>query len=121
MPKGLPKVKVSSIQPTPEELETARVQLAALTDNQIVSKKASLRQFLNKSPDKAILDKSRSDEFMEKFHVHVMRSKTTEKKWMSERSVFVHRQQVKTLTWMSEEEMEHKYGSHPVFAKLFCL
>ena len=85
-----------------------------------MSKKASLRQLLDKKPDKAVIDKSKPYEFMDKFHVHVVRPKTTEN-WMSERSVFANRQFFKTLTWVSGEEMNMKFGSHPVFLNCVSL
>jgi hypothetical protein len=112
MPKRLPKVVLSSVQPTDEELTAARNTIANMSTKEQASKKASMMAFLKQHPDiKAINAKGAAkDPFVEKFHVYTMRCKQSEKKWTSDRGMVLSRKMIEQLHWWSAEKMDKELG-----------
>ena len=118
MPARLSAAKLSEIQPTAEELEQARKELASLNDKAKDSKKGCMKAFLKNNPDQvAMAAKGEAKEQMlAKFLVHQARNKAGQKNMILAKDFETKRSLQHTLNWWSRETMDRELGENKAAA-----
>ena len=84
MPTSLPKMKLSERKPTSEELNRARQSFKTLAENEVASRKASLRHYLRTNPDK--IEKGDDVTMIERFMIMQSRAKDAQKQFQTEKT-----------------------------------
>jgi hypothetical protein len=108
MPAALPKLKLSELSPSEEEVRAARDNLKKLTDKEILSRKASLRAYIKQNPDN--IGKGDMGALLEKFSIMQARAKDSQKKVKSVDVDSTATRQHRELHWWAQEEMEKNLG-----------
>lgn len=112
MPTKFAAAKLSTIQPTAEELAKAKEELKRMDAKQIHSKKTSMAAFLKANPDLDATSSTPRDSeaLLQKWLVHAARQKTTKKTTAAEKTKTQTKGVSHTLNWWSREQMDLKLG-----------
>ncbi len=108
MPAPLPKVKLSELRPSAEELRVARENIQRLKDKESLSKKACLRAYLKQNPDNVA--KGDMGELLEKFVVLQSRAKENQKSLRTTQEDSKSKGKFRELHWWSQEQMDKNLG-----------
>jgi hypothetical protein len=114
MSPKLLETKVTSIQPTADELAVAKKHVASLNPQQLKSKRVSLLHFLKHQPDggkDCYEDGKLKPDALDLFHVHVMRCTATQKTQVSSKEKIRKTSLKNKLDWFAWEQMDRELGA----------
>ena len=105
MPPRLPKMMLSQMAPSDEEVKNAQRSLNNFTQKELDSRKASLRAYLKQNPENANLPNA-----LQAFLVLQSRVKDSQKKAISTEGVSTTTAKLREVRWMAQEEMDKTIG-----------
>jgi len=108
-------VKLTALQPTAEEIETARAVLSGMSEKELRARKGSLNYFIKQhlaANENAVETRGKDrDAILENFDVHQMRSKAAKKEASSSRTVTKTKAKHEEIHRWSTEKMKLEVGS----------